>query len=161
AGGVPGKGRAGPDRYNGSLGRPFSAGVWGPGMFDHYAEYEYFLAQIQLVLFMLGMGATLRPADFARIAFRPRSLLVGAACQFLLAPFLAVLLNRCWNLEPGLAVGLILIAAMPGGQMSKLFTYLAHGNVALSITLTALGTVGSLVTVPLLLELLAEDYLRD
>jgi BASS family bile acid:Na+ symporter len=56
---------------------------------------------------------------------------------------------------------MILVAAMPGGQMSKLFTYLAHGNVALSITLSAVGSLGSLVTVPLLLELLAEDYLRD
>jgi BASS family bile acid:Na+ symporter len=50
---------------------------------------------------------------------------------------------------------------MPGGQMSKLFTYLAHGNVALSITLTAAGTLGSLVTVPLLLELLAEEHLQQ
>jgi BASS family bile acid:Na+ symporter len=130
-------------------------------VFENYADYEYALAQVQLVLFMLGMGATLRPADFAQVALRPRFLLVGAGCQFLLAPLLAVLLSRWWDLEPGIAVGMILIAAMPGGQMSKLFTYLARGNVALSITLSALGSFAALVTVPLLLDWLAEDYLRQ
>jgi len=130
-------------------------------MFDHYDEFEYLLARIQLVLFTLGMGATLSPRDFVQVALRPRFLLVGAAGQFVLAPLLAVLLNRTLDLPPGIAVGLILISAMPGGQMSKLFTYLARGNVALSITLTAGGTLASLVTVPLLLELLAQDYLRS
>jgi bile acid:Na+ symporter, BASS family len=130
-------------------------------MFDHYSEYEYLLAQIQLVLFMLGMGATLTPRDFVVVALRPRFLIVGAVGQFVVTPLLAVLINRWMDLEPGVAVGMILVAAMPGGQMSKLFTYLARGNVALSITLSAVGSLGSLVTVPLLLELLAEDYLRD
>jgi BASS family bile acid:Na+ symporter len=129
-------------------------------MFEHYSDYEYSLAQIQLVLFMLGMGATLSPGDFVQVALRPWSLLAGALGQFLMTPLLAVLLNRWWDLEAGIAVGLILVAALPGGQMSKLFTYLARGNVALSITLTAGGTLASLATVPLLLELLAEDYLR-
>jgi BASS family bile acid:Na+ symporter len=129
-------------------------------MWETYAEYEYLLAQIQLVLFMLGMGATLAPRDFVLVASRPRFLVAGATCQFVLTPLLAVVVNRCFDLGPGFAVGLILVSAMPGGQMSKLFTYLARGNVALSISLTACGTLASLVTVPLLLELLAEDYLR-
>jgi BASS family bile acid:Na+ symporter len=130
-------------------------------MFDRYDDYEYLLAQIQLVLFMLGMGATLAPRDFVAVALAPRSLVVGAVCQFVLTPLLAVLINRLMDVEAGIAVGLILVSAMPGGQMSKLFTYLARGNVALSITLTGLGTLASLVTVPLLLEVLAADYLRD
>ena len=130
-------------------------------MFDRYEQYEYLLAQIQLVLFMLGMGATLAPRDFVGVALKPHFLAVGAVCQFVVAPLVAVLLNRWMDLEPGVAVGLILISTLPGGQMSKLFTYLARGNVALSITLTVLGSALALVTVPLLLELLAEDYLRD
>src|SRR2546421_1449516 len=129
-------------------------------MFDHYDEFEYLLARIQLVLFMLGMGATLSPRDFVQVALRPRLLAVGAAGQFLVAPLFAVLLNRALDLPPGIAVGLILVSAMPGGQTSKLFTYLARGNVALSITLTAGGTLASLVTVPLLLEMLAGEFLR-
>jgi BASS family bile acid:Na+ symporter len=130
-------------------------------MFDRYEDYEYLLAQIQLVLFMLGMGATLAPRDFVGVALQPHFLVVGAVGQFVLAPLLAALLNRWMDLEPGIAVGLILISTLPGGQMSKLFTYLARGNVALSITLTVLGSALALVTVPLGLELLAEDYLRD
>jgi BASS family bile acid:Na+ symporter len=130
-------------------------------MFDYDADSEYLLAQIQLVLFMLGMGATLAPADFVSVALRPRSLLLGGACQFLLTPLLAVALNSWLGLESGIAVGLILMSAMPGGQMSKLFTYAARGNVALSVTLTACGTLASLATVPLLLQWLAEDHLRD
>jgi bile acid:Na+ symporter, BASS family len=130
-------------------------------MFDHYADLEDPLAKIQLVLFMLGMGATLKPKDFVYIALRPRFLAFGIACQFLLTPCIAVALNRCFDLDNGIAVGLILISAMPGGQMSKLFTYLARGNVALSITLTACGTLASVVTVPLLLDLLAGTYLEQ
>jgi BASS family bile acid:Na+ symporter len=127
-------------------------------MFDSYAQYEYLLAQVQLVLFMMGMGATLAGADFLRISRQPRYLLTGAVCQFLLTPLLAVLVN-CWpGLEPGIAVGLVLISAMPGGPLSKVFTYLGRGNLALSITLTFFGTLASVVTVPLLLRLLAAEY---
>src|SRR5262245_4430419 len=101
-------------------------------MFTYNAEHEYLLAQIPLVLFMLGMGATLAPADFVGVALKPRFLIVGFVCQFLLTPVVAVVLDHWLDLGPGVAVGLLLIAAMPGGQMSKLFTYLARGNVALS-----------------------------
>jgi BASS family bile acid:Na+ symporter len=128
-------------------------------MFDLYDDYEYLLAQIQLVLFTLGMGAMLSPAAFVEIARRPRFLVFGAAGQFLLTPVIAVVLIQWWDLEPSVGVGLILVSAMPGGQMSKLFTYVARGNVALSIALTACGTLASLVTVPLLLQLLAEEHL--
>jgi bile acid:Na+ symporter, BASS family len=130
-------------------------------MFTYYADLEDFLAKAQLVLFMLGMGATLRPGDFVGVALRPRFFFIGAACQFLLTPAVAVAIKRLWDLEAGIAVGLILVSAMPGGQISKLFTYFARGNLALSISLTACGTLGSVVTVPLLLELLAADELRQ
>jgi BASS family bile acid:Na+ symporter len=90
-------------------------------MFDWYPRAEYSLSQVQLVLFMLGMGATLTAADFAAIARRPRFLLVGAACQFLLTPLVAVLVNHAFAVPPGIAVGTILVAAMPGGTLSKVF----------------------------------------
>lgn len=130
-------------------------------MFDHYPQYEYHLAQIQLVLFMLGMGATLHPGDFLRIFREPRFLLVGAACQFLLTPLWAILVSRWFGLEPGIAVGLILVAAMPGGTLSKVFAWLAHGNIALTITLSVFGTFASIATVPLLLGVLARDYVPE
>jgi BASS family bile acid:Na+ symporter len=127
-------------------------------MFDWYPQAEDPLARLQLVLFMLGMGATLRAADFAAVARRPRFLLAGAACQFLLTPFLAVLVNHAFAVPPGVAVGLILVAAMPGGTLSKVFAYLGRGNIALSISLTVCGTFAAMATVPLLLRLLAMEY---
>jgi BASS family bile acid:Na+ symporter len=127
-------------------------------VFDQYPRYEYLFAQTQLVLFMAGMGATLTGADFGRVLRRPRSLLFGVAGQFLVTPLVAVLVNRWAGLEPGIAVGLILVAAMPGGPLSKVFAYLGCGNLALSITLTVLGTLATLATVPLLLRTLAYAY---
>lgn len=123
-------------------------------MFDAYPQYEYLLAQVQLVCFMLGMGADLTVGDFARIARRPKFFAAGATCQFLLTPLLALLVNHVAGLPPGIAVGLILIAAMPGGTLSKLFTVFGRGNSALTITLTAFGTLAALVTVPLWLRVL-------
>jgi BASS family bile acid:Na+ symporter len=130
-------------------------------MFDDYPQYEYLLAQVQLVLFMLGMGANLSGADFVGVFRRPKFLLVGLGCQFALTPLLAVLINRWGELEPGIAVGLILVAAMPGGVLSKVFAYLGHGNLALTITLTVIGTLASVVTVPVLLRVLALGRLPD
>lgn len=130
-------------------------------MFNSYSEYEELLAQIQLVCFMLGMGAGLGVREFVVIAQRPKFFLLGAAMQFVLTPLLAVLVNRVAKVPPGIAVGLILIAAMPGGALSKFFTYLGCGNIALSIALTTFGTFASLVTVPLLLRWLAADYIAD
>jgi BASS family bile acid:Na+ symporter len=127
-------------------------------MFDWYPQAEAPLSQTQLVLFMLGMGATLTAADFAAIARRPLSLLVGGACQFLLTPLIAVLVNHAFDVPAGIAVGIILVAAMPGGTLSKVFAYLGRGNIALSISLTICGTFASMFTVPLLLRLLAMEY---
>jgi len=127
-------------------------------MFDNYGEYEYLFAQIQLVLFMLGMGATLSRHEFTHIFRHPRSLGIGAAGQFVMTPLIAVVINHAMGMPPGIAVGLIMIAAMPGGTLSKLFTYVGRGNIALSISITVLGTLASLVTVPLLLRVLAAEY---
>src|SRR5262249_25497930 len=114
-----------------------------------------------LVLFMLGMGATLSGADFVGLFRRPKFLLVGLACQFALTPLLAVLVSRVGNLGTGIAIGLILVAVMPGGLLSKLFTYLGKGHLAFPITRPVLGTLASIVTVPVLLRVLAENRLPD
>ncbi len=130
-------------------------------MFERFEDYEYPLALCQLVLFMTGMGATLRLADFTRIAREPRSLLTALAYQYVAVPALAVALNHLLRLPSGVAIGLVLIAALPGGAMAKFFTYLGRGNLALSVTLTATSTLSALVTVPLLLRLLATEYIPD
>src|SRR6185369_3132431 len=94
-------------------------------MFDRYPQYEHLIAQLQLICLMLGTGATLSPGDFWRILRRPKYLLVGAVGQYLLTPLLAVLLSRWFGAAPGITVGLILVAAMPGGALSKVFTVAA------------------------------------
>jgi BASS family bile acid:Na+ symporter len=127
-------------------------------MFENYHEYEYLLARVQLVFFMLGMGATLEISDFARIMRRPTTLLYGLGYLFVIMPLLAVLVSRSVGVEPGIGVGLILISLMPGGVVSKVFSFLGRGNVALSITLTAFGSFACVITVPLFLRLLASDY---
>jgi BASS family bile acid:Na+ symporter len=128
-------------------------------MFDWYPDYEYHCARGQLVLFTLGMGMTLSLGDFIEIARRPRSFFCGLAGQLFLIPFVAVFINWLSGLEGGIAIGMVLVAAMPGGALSKFFTYFGRGNMALSISLTGVTTLLTLVSVPLMLELLATRYI--
>jgi len=128
-------------------------------MFEWYPDYEYLLARTQLVLFTLGMGMTLSLGDFVEIARRPRSFFCGLAGQLLLIPFIAVAINWIGDFQPGIAIGLILVAAMPGGALAKFFAYFGRGNMALSISLTGVTTLLTLVTVPIMLQLLATRYI--
>jgi bile acid:Na+ symporter, BASS family len=130
-------------------------------MFDWYPASEYYFARTQLVLLTLGMGMTLSLMDFVEIARRPRSFLVGLAGHLILCPLIAVLINAVTDFRPGIAVGLILVAAMPGGALSKFFAYFGRGNMALSISLTGVSTLLTLITVPLMLQLLASQYVQD
>lgn len=128
-------------------------------MFEAYPRYEYALASAQLAFAMLGMGALLTPRDFARIAREPRALGIGLAAQLVAVPLLAVGLGAALALEAGIAAGLVLVAAVPGGTMSNVVTYLGRGNTALSISMTAVCTIGSLVTTPALLRLFVGAHL--
>jgi len=123
-------------------------------VWDAYPRYEYPLAAAQLSFAMIGMGATLTVADFGKVLRVPRGVAVGVAVQLLLIPALAVAVSRAFDLAAGLAVGLVLVAAVPGGSMSNVFTYFARGNIALSIVLTAVTTIACLVTTPIVLRLL-------
>lgn len=112
------------------------------------------LAAAQLGLAMFGMGAVLGPRDFLPVLREPRALCVGLAVQSVGVPLLAWALGRSLPIPTGIAAGLALIAAVPGGTLSNVFTYLAGGNVALSVSLTGVTTVGALVTTPAVLGLL-------
>jgi BASS family bile acid:Na+ symporter len=127
--------------------------------FDHYADYEYFLASAQLASAMLGMGALLGLRDFADVFSRPRQLLLGLMLQLAIVPLMALLVVGGLPLPAGVAAGLALVAAVPGGTMSNIMTHFGRGNIALSISLTAVTTVGSLLTTPLLLQLLAGTHM--
>ncbi len=126
-----------------------------------YTFAERFLIPIQLVLAMVGMGATLTLKDFAVIARDPRGLALGLGLQLVFVPALAVGFIAAFGLSKGWAVGLLLVAVVPGGAWSNLLTYLGKANVPLSISVTTASTLGCIVSIPLLLELLAGAHLPE
>ena len=130
-------------------------------MFDFYPLYEENFAQVQLVLFMLGMGATLTLDDFTHVFRQPRSLIVAYLGQIVASPLIALAINHLFGLSGGIALGLILTSAMPGGALAKAFVFLARGNAPLAISLTVLSTVTSIVTVPLTLAVFAREYIPE
>ncbi|MBT5570827.1 MAG: bile acid:sodium symporter family protein, partial [Alphaproteobacteria bacterium] len=90
---------------------------------------------LAFIMFVLGLGLTLD--DFARVARQPKDFVVGALAQIILLPVVAYLLLMVWELPPELALGVMIIAAAPGGVTSNILTAFARGDVALSISLTA------------------------
>lgn len=123
-----------------------------------YMEYEYAITFAQLAMAMFAMGATLRIRDFRAVVVLPRSFLTGLGTQMVLVPILAYGLLRVLDLDPGVAIGLAIIAAVPGGTVSNVFTYAGKGDVALSIALTAVTSLVCVVTLPFVLELLVGSY---
>jgi len=103
---------------------------------------------ISLMLVAFGMGLGLKVNDFKTVATRPKGLIAGSAGQILLLPAVAVALASFFD-NPIVVVGLLLIAVCPGGSTSNYFTYLARGDVALSISMTAISGSLAAVTVPL------------
>ena len=128
-------------------------------MGEFYVQHEYWFASFQLVMAMLGMGATLTLRDFGDIISEPRTVTLGLCVQVLLVPLVAFIFLRSLGLNGGLAIGIALLAAIPGGTTSNIFTFFARGNSALSITITAITTLACLVTTPLILTLLISDSL--
>lgn len=103
---------------------------------------------LAFIMFALGLGLTFD--DFARVARRPRDFLVGALSQIILLPVVAFVLVSLWSLPPELALGVMIIAAAPGGVTSNILTAFARGDVALSISLTAIISLVCVVTIPLI-----------
>lgn len=108
-----------------------------------------------LGLVMLGMGMTLSARSFAALARRPAVVGLGVALQFVTMPLIGWALARLLQLPPALAAGVVLVGACPGGVASNVVTYLARGDVALSVTLTALSTLAAVVLTPTLTWLYA------
>jgi BASS family bile acid:Na+ symporter len=101
-----------------------------------------------LAIIMFSIALDLKTADFRRVLSAPKPLLVGIASQFLLLPALTYLMLLAFRPQPSVALGLILVAACPGGNISNFITHRARGNVALSVSLTAFATVGALLITP-------------
>ena len=121
------------------------------------------IAPIALALIMLGLGASLTVKDFTRVAQNPKEFFVGLVCQLVLLPIIAYLLIIILKTPIELALGVMLIAAAPGGVTSNVLTKFADGDVALSISLTAITSLISIVSVPyvvfLSIEIFNVDYI--
>lgn len=108
-----------------------------------------------LGVIMFGMGMALRLEDFKIVFSRPKDVIIGCMAQFTVMPLLAVALSRVFALDEALAVGVVLVGCCPGGTASNVITYLAKGDLALSVGMTATSTVIAPVMTPLLVWLLA------
>ncbi|MEO0828487.1 MAG: bile acid:sodium symporter family protein [Cyanobacteria bacterium J06639_16] len=116
---------------------------------------------LALFIIMLGMGLGLTLDDFKRILVEPKAVILGLIAQLVMLPIVGFLLASIFPLTPELAVGVMILAACPGGPTSNLVTYLARGNVALSITLTAISSLITVFTIPLVVNLSMQTFLGE
>ena len=114
-------------------------------------EIEKTIAPVSLAIIMFGLGLGLTVADFTRLIKIPRDFIVGFFGQVILLPIVAFILIQIISLPPEIALGTMIIAAAPGGVMSNILTKFANGDVALSISLTAVVSLISVITVPLII----------
>lgn len=106
-----------------------------------------------LIIIMFGMGLSLSINDFKRVLFYPKAILVGLVNQLILLPAIGFLIVYVFDLKPDIAVGLIILAACPGGPTSNLITHLAKGDTALSVSLTAVASIITVFTIPFIVNL--------
>jgi len=116
---------------------------------------------LSLFLIMYGIGLSLRIADFSGIVTAPKAFAIGVMGQMVLLPAVAFILASVLGLPGEIAVGLIIIALAPGGATSNMFTYLAKGDVSLSITLTAVVSLVTPFTIPLLTAFAMHHFMGD
>ena len=116
---------------------------------------------IALFIIMIGMGLTLTPAEFQHEAKRPQSLILGSIVQLIGMPLLGFGLVYLLDIPSALAVGLIIIAACPGGTTSNLVAFMARGNVALSIMLTVICSLATIITLPIAVNIALDLYVDE
>ena len=116
---------------------------------------------IALAIITLGMGLSLTNQDFRNIFSQPKALIIGLCSQMILLPVIAYFIARFVHIDPLFKVGLMVIAACPGGATSNLVTYMLRGNVALSISMTALNSLITLITIPVVVTLSLEAFLHQ
>lgn len=126
-----------------------------PGPFLGLGNY----ITILLGVVMFGMGLTLKAVDFKIIFTKPLPVIIGVCAQFVIMPFVAFAIAKLMNLPAELAAGLVLLGSVPGGTSSNVMVYLAKGNVPLSIAMTSISTLLAPIITPLLLLLLADQWM--
>jgi len=117
--------------------------------------FEQAVLALMIFAIMLGMGASLRPRDFLLALRRPKGLAIGVASQFGFMPLIGYGLAAALQPPPAIAAGILIMACMPGGTTSNIFTYFSKGNLALSVLMTVASTLAGVVLIPLVLVLYA------
>jgi BASS family bile acid:Na+ symporter len=132
-----------------------------PLAFRTWFDFELRVLIVPLIqIIMFGMGTQLTVGDFKRVASMPKAVIIGIVLQFSVMPFVGKLLAMVFTRDPEAAAGMVLIGSCPGGVASNVMTYLANGNVALSVTMTACSTLVAPVMTPAMTSLLAGTYVE-
>ena len=113
-----------------------------------------------LIIIMFGMGLSLSLRDFAAVFLKPKAIIIGLVCQLILLPLVGFALIGLFTLEADIAIGIIILAACPGGPTSNLITHLANGDTALSVSMTAVCSFITLLTIPFIINLGLQKVLR-
>ena len=119
------------------------------------------LLPLALAIIMIGLGLELRLQDFARVTKHPKAVLIALFCQLVILVSIAFIICKVLALPPLLSVGLMLLAASPGGSTANLFSYLFKGDIALNITLTAINSVIAAFSLPLIVNFSIQHFMND
>lgn len=115
----------------------------------HFSAASLVLLNVILALMMFGVSLTLRTSDFKRVLRQPKAPIVGLFAQFVLLPAASCLATWAFRIDPELALGMILVAACPSGNFSNVMAWLSRANVALSVSISAVSSLGALIMTPL------------
>ncbi|SDI01750.1 bile acid:sodium symporter family protein [Alteribacillus bidgolensis] len=144
-------------------GRYFAIWVIGVAVIAYFVPDPFLFFNSYITIFlgivMFGMGLTLKPVDFKLVVSKPLPVIIGVLAQYLIMPLIAFTIAFALNLSNELAAGLVLLGAVPGGTASNVMVYLAKGNLALSVAMTSLSTLLAPVATPLILLMLAGQWL--
>lgn len=114
---------------------------------------------LSLIIIMFGMGLSLSMRDFAAVFLRPKAIIIGLVCQLIVLPIVGFTLIKIFTLQPDIAIGVIILAACPGGPTSNLITHLANGDTALSVSMTTACSLITLLTIPFIINLGLQEVL--
>jgi BASS family bile acid:Na+ symporter len=113
---------------------------------------------ISLIIIMFGMGLSLTLGDFKRVFVFPKAIIIGLCCQIIILPLIGYTIATSLQLSPTIAIGVMLLAACPGGPTSNMLTFLAKGDLALSVSLTAVASVLTIFTIPLIVQFAVYEF---
>jgi len=136
-----------------------AAAMFYPAYFTQMGDFTLSVLIVPLIqIIMFGMGTSLSIRDFAEVVKMPRGVIVGLVCQFTIMPVLGITLALSFGFSAEIAAGIVLVGSSPSGVASNVMAYIAEANLALSVTLTAIGTLLAPIVTPSLMQLLAGQF---